>query len=120
MIRQIPKQHIDKQPEPNIESYAAVCNLENYTAVVRGKWKLVRGTDASGNFTVVLVGPHAVTSNLVGIQILMAAGFSDVDAMFALGVNHIEYKGWLKQQRNRNKTAKAQPRMGNTCALDDL
>lgn len=120
MIRQIPVQHIDKQPEPNIEGYASACGLENYTAVVRGKWKLIRGTDSRGQFTVVLVGPHAVTSNLVGIQILMAAGFSDVDAMLALGVNHIEYKNWLKQQRARVKVSKAQPRMGRTNSLDDL
>jgi len=120
MIKKIPTQQIDKDMALRIEDYAAACNLTDYTAVVRGAWKLIRGTNKNGQFTVVLVGPHAVTSNLVGIQILMAAGFSDVDAMLALGVTRGEYKTWVKQQRARVRESKTQPRMGSTTSLDDL
>lgn len=120
MIKQIPRQFADKDSKLTIEDRAAVLNLTDYTVVVRGKWKMIRGTNKNGHFTVVLVGPHAVTSNLVGLQILMAAGFSDVDAMLALGVTRGEYKTWLKQQRARVRESKSQPRMGSTTALDDL
>lgn len=120
MIKQIPRQLSTKDRSLSIDGFASAVNLENYTAVVRGPWKLLRGTNTSGNFTVVLVGPHAVPSNLVGIQILMAAGFSDVDAMLALGVTRNEYRAWTKTQRTRKREAAAQPRMGSTTALDDL
>ncbi|QZE57496.1 hypothetical protein MPK71_gp287 [Erwinia phage pEa_SNUABM_1] len=120
MIKQIPRQFTEKDSKLTIEDHAAVLELTDYTVVVRGKWKMIRGTNKSGRFTVVLVGPHPVTSNLVGIQILMAAGFSDVDAMLALGVTRGEHKTWLKQQRARIRESKSQPRMGSTTALDDL
>lgn len=121
MVQKIPAQKIDKDCALRIEDCATASGFTDYTAVVRGKWKLLRGNDASGTFTVVLIGPHAVTSNLVGIQILMAAGFSDVDAMLALGVARHEHKTWLKHQRARVRQSKAQARRTTaTISLDDF
>ena len=120
MIKQIPEQLSTKDLSLSIDSFAAKCNLENYSAVVRGPWKLLRGTNTAGKFTTVLVGPYPVTSNLVGVQILMSVGFSDVDAMMALGVHRNEYRAWLKGQRARLRETKAQSRRGSTTALDDL
>ncbi|UAW96432.1 hypothetical protein MPK64_gp288 [Erwinia phage pEa_SNUABM_16] len=120
MIRQMPRQISTKDFSYSIDGFAAKVNLENYTAIVRGKWRLLRGTDTSGNFTIVLIGPYAVSPDLTGYQILVAAGYQPVDAMQALGLDHNHLRTMQKEHRKRVAQSKAAPRRGNTNSLDDL
>lgn len=120
MIRQTPKQFTTRMAGQSIDEYAAVCNLENYTAVVCGRWKLIRGTDTKGNFTVILIGPYTIIPDLVGYGILIDAGFQPIDAMLALGIDRKHLRTMQRNHRNHAAQAKASPRMGSTTALDDL
>lgn len=120
MIKQLPKQVSDKLTSSSVEGIAATMNLENYAALVRGKWKLIRGTDANNHFMTVLVGPYEISPDMTGYQILVLAGFQPVDAMQALGLDHKRLRTLQKNHRARLANAKANPRRGNTNSLDDL
>jgi len=120
MIRKIPRQFSTKEMSFSIDGYAAKANLENYTAIVRGQWKLLRGTDTLGNFTTVLVGPYEIQPDLNGYHILIIAGFQHVDALQALGLDRTSLRTLKREHAKRVAASKSNPRVGRTNALDDL
>ena len=120
MIRQLPLQLLTKDSEVTAQSTAARLGLANYTVIVRGGWQLICGTGADRSPRIALIGPYHVSPDLTGFQILNAAGYSEIDAMLALGLHRNDLRQMQKVQRARVKAVKEQKRIGSTTALDDL
>ncbi|QZE58162.1 hypothetical protein MPK70_gp286 [Erwinia phage pEa_SNUABM_33] len=120
MIRQMPLQLLSKDPDVTAQSTAARLGLVNYTIVVRGDWQLICGTGVDRKPRIALIGPYKINPDLTGVHILTHAGFSDIDALLALGLHRNDLRRMQKEHRARVKAVKEQKRMGNTTALDDI
>ena len=109
--------------EMPIEHMAEKLFLTNYTAICRGGYKLVCGTDSQGDRISLVCGPYVLQSNLWGVRKLLDAGFGEADALVAVGLTRNAYASLKKKEREEKKAveqAAKQPRRGSAISLDDL
>ncbi|QZE56143.1 hypothetical protein pEaSNUABM52_00285 [Erwinia phage pEp_SNUABM_52] len=121
MIKQLP--NIVKGM--NCDDAADYVGLHEYSATVKGTWRLIHGLSASGERVVVLSVPqdHHVLPDYKGVQTLIHYGFKEVDALLALCIHRNEYAQMKKKDRAAKRKAaevKQQPRRSGPVSLDDL
>lgn len=110
--------------EMTVEQMAEKLNLSSYNAIHRGGYTVVCGTDSQGDRISLVCGPYVLQQSIWGVQKMLDAGFSETDALLALGLTRHAYTALKKKEREQKKAAeqaaKQQPRRGSVVSLDDL